>query len=429
MVMGSVIRVLAGALLCLPLVFSRPIGKLGTVYNVALLGQLTASSNYDDVGEAIIKEGVRRGHSRAELIAETADGIQESGLKPGAKSSNGLWWGIYQQDSSYTNRDDPNANIRQFMDRLDAKRKSAGASSDPWLNVFWLQQRPGEPSAALAYTNGRKAYLTEIQSRTAAATALVDKYGGDAVADNRPDFNEFPIWSPNNQSRNGTKVDLFILHTQEGGGGDAAAESLANYLANPANQVSYHYTISQASDGGVTVIDCVDTDDASWSVLDANNRSINLCFAGSKASWTRADWMKQAKAIDVAAYLAVQDCKKSGIPTTVLGFGGGYTQGAGITDHRYVTDVLGVGSHTDVGSGFPKDFFAAAVVKYANGGAAPVVEVSPGSFVYPSQDVMLKQVWEQLLGPQGKGWPQLGKNAAGKDLTLVDAVAALKPAV
>lgn len=392
---------------------------------MALLGKLTPSSSYEDVGEAIVKEGIRRGHSRAELIAETADAIQESGLNPKAKSANGLWWGLYQQDSGYANRDDPNANIAQFMDRLDVKRRSAGASSDPWLNVFWLQQRPGEPSAAQAYANGRKAYLTEIKSRTAAAILLVDKYGGNAVADNRPDFNEYPVWSPNNGSRNGTKLDLFVLHTQEGGGGNDAAQDLANYLANAANQVSYHYAISQASDGGVTVIDCVDTDDASWSVLDANSRSINLCFAGSKASWTREQWLTQAKAIDVAAYLAVQDCKKYGIPTTVLGFGGTYKQGAGITDHRYVTDVLKVGTHTDVGTGFPVDVFTAAVQKYVAGATdvstTPTTPTTPTApaFTYPTTDVMIREVWEQLRGPQGKGWDQLG----GK--SLVDAVAGL----
>ena len=36
------------------------------------------------------------------------------------------------------------------------------------------------------------------------------------------------------------------------------------------------------------------------------------------------------------------------------------------------------------------------------------------------------QVWEQLRGPGGNGWEQLGKNHKGQNLTLVDAVAALR---
>ena len=104
------------------------------------------------------------------------------------------------------------------------------------------------------------------------------------MADPRPDFNEYAVWSSSNQDRVGTKIDLFLLHTQEGPGN---ADSLARFLANPANQVSYHHTVSEdPRDHGVTVCDVVDTDDASWSVLSANNRSINLCFAGSSASWT-----------------------------------------------------------------------------------------------------------------------------------------------
>lgn len=42
---------------------------------------------------------------------------------------------------------------------------------------------------------------------------------------------------------------------------------------------------------------------------------------------------------------------------------------------------------------------------------------------------ILREAWEQLRGPGGKGWPQLGKNAKGEALTLVDAVAELRAQV
>lgn len=38
----------------------------------------------------------------------------------------------------------------------------------------------------------------------------------------------------------------------------------------------------------------------------------------------------------------------------------------------------------------------------------------------------LQEVWRQLRGPQGQGWPQLGKNSKGQNLTLVDAIAAIR---
>ena len=211
---------------------------------------------------------------------------------------------------------------------------------------------------------------------------------------NRPAYNEFPIWSPNSSSRNGVAVDAVFLHTQEGGGGDSAAEGLAHYLAEPANQVSYHYAISQASDSGVTVVDCVDTDHAAWSVLSANARSINLCFAGSRAAWTREQWMQQSNAIDVAAYLVVQDCQKYDIPLNVIA--PPYTgRIPGISDHAYVTKILGDGTHTDVGAGFPWDYFSARIAFWSADGQDPI-EVPSGP-VGPADDQLTLR-WNCLGG-------------------------------
>ena len=244
------------------------------------------------------------------------------------------------------------------------------------------------------------------------------------TAFSKPEFNEYWVSSPSFHGRGGTRVDLFLLHTQEGPGN---ADSLARYLANPANKVSYHYTVSQdPRDSGVTVCDVVDTDSCSWSVLSANPRSINLCFAGSSARWTREQWMAQSKAIEVAAYLAVQDCKKYGIPLRVLS--PPYSSPPpGISDHRYVSEYLKDGDHTDVGPNFPGSFFQPCVSKYSGGEAPPVAPVAqpkppagPPPYRYPSSDEMIRQVWEQLFGPRAGGWPQLG----GK--TLVDAIADLE---
>ena len=187
----------------------------------------------------------------------------------------------------------------------------------------------------------------------------------DSVA---PEYSEIPLWSPSSSSRNGRKVDLFLLHTQEGNG---TAYSLAQYLGNPANSVSYHYTVSQDNTGKVTVVDVVDTDLASWSALSANPRSINLCFAGSRASWSRSEWMRISKSIEVAAWLAVQDCQKYNIPIKVLA--PPYSSNPpGISDHKYVTQWLGDGTHTDVGNNFPWDYFSAAVRKFTTTVVNPI---------------------------------------------------------
>jgi N-acetyl-anhydromuramyl-L-alanine amidase AmpD len=189
----------------------------------------------------------------------------------------------------------------------------------------------------------------------------------------KPDFTEFWVTSNNKQPRGGTKIDLFLLHTQEGNG---TASSLANYLANPNSGVSYHYTVDQdLNTGKVTVCDVVDTDFASWSALSANNRSINLCFAGSTARWSRDEWMRRSKAIEVAAYLAVEDAKKYKFTPRVLA--PPYSADPpGISDHKYVTQYLGDGNHTDVGDNFPWDFFTAAVKRFVTGAAAPTLTVT-----------------------------------------------------
>ncbi|WP_207543271.1 N-acetylmuramoyl-L-alanine amidase [Mycolicibacter heraklionensis] len=142
----------------------------------------------DGVAKLIITEAVRRGY---DPVPPLATAIQESSLKPGAVGGNGKWVGIYQQDSSYSDRNNPTANITQFFDRLDAKRKTAGWSTDLWLNIFWLQQRPGETSADLAYRNGRQAYLTEIKSRTGEAQHFVALYGGTMPATT---WTGDPVW-------------------------------------------------------------------------------------------------------------------------------------------------------------------------------------------------------------------------------------------
>ena len=38
----------------------------------------------------------------------------------------------------------------------------------------------------------------------------------------------------------------------------------------------------------------------------------------------------------------------------------------------------------------------------------------------------VRDIWDQLRGPSGAGWPQLGQNSEGQDLTPVDAIAAIK---
>ncbi|MGW5520007.1 N-acetylmuramoyl-L-alanine amidase [Nocardia africana] len=233
----------------------------------------------------------------------------------------------------------------------------------------------------------------------------------------KPAYTELDRMGNSCQSRNGNRPTLFILHTEEGG---SSAENLAAYLNDPNHDASYHYTVR---DG--IVCDVVDTDLASWSVGDANSYSINLCFAGSRAAWSRDQWLQREGDIAIAAWLAVQDCQKYGIPTTVIA--PPYRRANGITDHRYVTQVIGWGSHTDVGDGFPWDVFTSYVNGYTNQGDEVALEETFTNFkgekvtlgtAIRYMDQYVNEIREQLGGPQPfKGWAQLGNK------TVVDSLA------
>jgi hypothetical protein len=260
------------------------------------------------------------------------------------------------------------------------------------------------------------------------AQSIYDRLAtGTPVADpNRPDFNEInEIGLDENDDGSYGHASVrsrppmnFFIHTQEG---DGNATDLSAFLRSTSGTgaVSYHYTVHEDyNDHGVTVVDVVDTDLYSWAVLNANVFIINICFAGSHVAWSRDQWLQQAHAIDVAAYIAVQDCRKYKFSTEVIAPPYGQAR-QGISDHKYVTQCLGIGSHTDVGDNFPWDVFAAAVHKYA--ADAPVapgpVPVTPPPAAWP-KTASDRELLEWLVAQLGDGDPSW----ASKGMTLRDKV-------
>jgi hypothetical protein len=252
----------------------------------------------------------------------------------------------------------------------------------------------------------------------------------------RPDFNEYARFSPNSESRDGTPIDLWLYHTEQGHFNDPnAANDLADFLDNPASQVSYHYDGSMNhDDGGVTIIDVVDTDLASWSVLSANKRSIDFVVAGSDVNWTRDQWMANSKVLDAACYICAQDHIKypsllvNGRPRVIAPDPNDtnlyHSDPPGISDHKYVTKYLHDGTHSDVGPNFPWDYVEERTNYWFDilkGVTTPpvvtppvtsppvVTPPPPPAYEYPSTDEMIKQIFEQLFGPEaaGHGYRQL----------------------
>ncbi len=166
------------------------------VTGAAMPTTLTRGSSRDQVAQAIIGEAQRRGFSREQTIAVLATAMQESNLNPTASGGGGAWQGIFQQDTSYPGRNDPNSNIGEFFNRLGAP------TGDIWSQIFKLQQ--GTPITA---SNARTGYLTEIQSKTGAATELYDTLAGKVGV---PNMGAFP------QSTLGTETSPMYVDYTDG---------------------------------------------------------------------------------------------------------------------------------------------------------------------------------------------------------------------
>lgn len=368
------------------------------------------------------------------------DSLSDDGRSVGyfqqQKGPNGeLWWG------STASEMDLHSAATSFMQRLktagyDASNPTSAASSG--CAIQNPADHPGYIASASGWWDDINSLYDTVSGSTPGGTVTTPTDPRlAALQAARPDFNEFANWCENHQDRDGTAIDLWLIHTQEGAeGDDNAALDLSNFLISTTgtgNPVSYHYAIRQASDGGVTVVDCVDTDQASWSVANSNNRSINACFAGMDASMSRDEWLTQSKAIDVAAYLAVADCIKYGIDPKVIAGPAYPSDPPGISDHRYCTDHLKDGNtHVDVGDNFPWDLFAHSVATYwaaANqaapadpGGGDPAPPPAQADLFEASDSVKQDNILAQTRGRWGLlGTNKTGPNA-GKDRTLLEAI-------
>lgn len=203
----------------------------------------------------------------------------------------------------------------------------------------------------------------------AAAPVAPSRPGTGVIVVNKPAYMEIDYYGDSNSSRHGARVSNGLGHTQEGGAPDGSdAEGLADYLRNLANQVSYHDVI-----GAGRVFHVSPKDRASWSVLDANPYSINYCLAGSRAGFSREQWMTRRDDVRIMAWLMVQDAKAAGFDPAVIA--PPYERRDGLSDHYYVTKALGIGNHTDLGREFIWDVLVADVAEFATGAVEPVINM------------------------------------------------------
>lgn len=151
-------------------------------------------------------------------------------------------------------------------------------------------------------------------------------------------------WSPNCDSRDGTPVIWLAVHTAEGA---TTAASLANFLADPNSQVSYHAVCDDD-----TTIQCVDYGSEAWAMLGGNCRSDQICCTGF-AAWSTDEWMSHQSMLDrIAAWLAERATTR-GTPLSHIGAPGVSARNRGVIGHHDYTIGAVDGSHTDPGPNFP----------------------------------------------------------------------------
>ena len=309
-------------------------------------------------------------HADPESLNYPHEAIGSDANSVGVFQQRAPWWG------TVADRMDVARSAAMFYSKL-AKLDYNNPANTPGSQAQAVQRSayPGRYDEKMPQA---QAIYDRLSTVPAAQPVLVSSVTQAAIAP--PKFVEINMMYGGGASSRSRSPINFFLHTQEG---DGTAEGLARYC-DGSNGVSYHYTVR---DG--IVCDVVDTDYYSWSVLDANVFSINLCFAGSFAGWSRSRWLERERDIEIAAYLAVQDCRKYNFSTSVLA--PPYRRGPGISDHKYVTQCLRIGTHTDVGSGFPWDVFTRYVNKYV---AAGTITLTPD--VGESMATVPQDQWDRV---------------------------------
>lgn len=313
-------------------------------------------------------------HADEESFNYPHDSISDDGRSCGylqqQKSAAGdLWWGPTSSEM------DLHSSVTMFMQRLKAagyNASNAGAANDSAQAI----QGSGFPNAYGQWWSDINALYDEVFGTTTAVPPIKAVFAP---------FPEHNIIDGNCcESRNGAAVRYLVLHTEEG---KMLGQALDQWMDQ--NEVSYHYAVDLPTG---EAWDLVDTDLASWSVLAANDYTINYVFAGSYAAMSRAEWLANDAALQQMAYLVAQDAKKYDIPPIIRvgNNASGYMSlpnNDAVTDHKGITDGLHIGDHQDVGPGFPWDVFNTYLQQYFNG-----IE----------EDVMTPEQWAflQQLGPK-----------------------------
>ena len=162
-----------------------------------------------------------------------------------------------------------------------------------------------------------------------------------------------------------SKIEWFVLHDMENTNKGGAAEATGSWFQNRAVQASTHYGIDNNSIQRYRTIGTI-----CWGAPGANTNGVHIEQMG-KASWNRDQWFDNAKpTLDRTAWLLARlhkYLKKRGVivPLRQLTDHEVRAHKHGIVTHRQLTRALGVGTHTDPGTGYPLGWVVKRAQEYA----------------------------------------------------------------
>ena len=195
-------------------------------------------------------------------------------------------------------------------------------------------------------------------------------------------------------------------------------------------QASAHYVVENSGRIGQLVWDR----DTAWSNANLASNQRSIAIEHSNSGGAAADWPINDTVIREGARLAAALCwfYKLGRPQF----------GRNVRDHREFGQTS-CPHHLANGGKYHSTWMRIAQEHFdwmtANpSGIPPTVAPIPAPAPIPEEGFLMalsdaeqrelltktRDVWDQLRGPGGKGWPQLGTNDKGENLTVVDHLAA-----
>ncbi|WP_412100220.1 N-acetylmuramoyl-L-alanine amidase [Corynebacterium aurimucosum] len=194
-------------------------------------------------------------------------------------------------------------------------------------------------------------------------------------------------------------------------------------------EASAHYTVSPTGEIGQAVWDR----DTAWANRNLDSNQKTIAIEHSNSAGPEQDWPIGDTTLEEGAHLVAAICRyyKLGRPVSGQNVRFHSIESGGYTECPY---------HLRPGHKYHDQYIRRAQYWYDHmTGAAPTKkkEGTPVTltqkyfqdfitgYLGPQFDA-IQEIWRQLRGPGGKGWEQLGQNERGQNLTLVDAVAALR---